>query len=97
MNLIMYFWQDDERTPETDVSPALEEDDKVKLLLLNKLDCNLFIRTFEHDFADCLILEHDKVLQIHMPPPNFGEKFVPGGSKLLFQHVAIYVSEAKVV
>ena len=57
----------------------------------------MFVRTFGHDFADCLVLEPDRSLQVYMPPPNFGDNFVPGGLKLLFQHVAIYVSEAKVI
>ena len=75
----------------------MEEDDTEKLLLLNKLDRSLFVRTFEHEFTDCLLFEPDKSLEVNMPPPNFGDNFVPGGPKLLFQHVAIYVSEAKVM
>eukprot|EP00250_Pteridium_aquilinum_P021886 c25256_g1_i1 orf=924-13886(-) len=82
-------------TSMTHISPALEEDDTEKVVLENKLGCDVVLRTFNHEFRDCKLLEAGNRLQIHVPPTKYGDAFTSEGLKLSYKRIAVHISEAR--
>ncbi|KAI5061209.1 hypothetical protein GOP47_0023714 [Adiantum capillus-veneris] len=76
------------------VSSALEEDNTEKVVLENKLGCCVFLRTLNHEFKDCKVLDAGSKVEIRVPPINYGDKFSSEKLKLSYQHIAVLISQA---
>ena len=76
---------------------ALEEDELEKLLVQNKLGCDLYMRKFVDNFEQVECLPMDESSMLHLPPVRFPDRFLDVNDSRPPRHfVAIHVSQAKV-
>lgn len=85
-----------EPSPDT-FNSALEEDELEKLLVQNRLGCDLYLRKFLDNFEQVECLSKDASSLVHLPPVRFPDRFVDVTDSRPPRHfVAVHVSEAKV-
>jgi vacuolar protein sorting-associated protein 13A/C len=76
---------------------ALEEDELEKLLVENKLGCDLYMRKFVDNFEQVECFPKDGSSLVHLPPVRFPDRFIDvTDSRPPRRFVAIHVSQAKV-
>ncbi|XP_024384462.1 uncharacterized protein [Physcomitrium patens] len=84
-----------EPSPDT-FNSALEEDELEKLLVQNRLGCDLYLRKFLDNFEQVECLSKDASSLVHLPPVRFPDRFVDVTDSRPPRHfVAVHVSEAK--
>lgn len=88
----------DYKEPSHDIlNCALEEDELEKLLVLNSLGCDLYMRKFVDNFEQVECLPKDGNNLVHLPPSRFPDRFIDATDPQPPRHfVAIHVSEARV-
>ncbi|KAG0568137.1 hypothetical protein KC19_7G189300 [Ceratodon purpureus] len=75
---------------------ALEEDELEKLLVQNKLGCDLYMRKFVDNFEQVECFPMDGSSLVHLPPVRFPDRFIDVNDSRPPRHfVAIHVSQAK--
>lgn len=79
------------------LNSALEEDELEKLLVQNKLGCDLYMRKFLDNFDHVECFPSDGSRLVHLPPVRFPDRFIDVNDSRPPRHfVAIHVSQAKV-
>lgn len=77
---------------------ALEEDDFQKVIVENKLGCDIYLKKFEQDLEIIELLQHEGHVSAWIPPPLFSDKLNVGtGYREARRHVAVQIFEARVV
>lgn len=75
----------------------MNEDDFQKVLIENKLGCDVYLKKIEQDKDSVEFLQHDNLVSVLMPPPSFSDKLnVVSRSEEARYYVAIQIFESKV-
>lgn len=76
---------------------ALEEDDLRKVILENRLGCDLYLRKVVQSTETIELLSSNKHVMISIPPPRFSDRLnVVNGCKEGRFYVAVQIFEAEV-
>ena len=76
---------------------ALEEDDFQKVIVENKLGCDIYLKKFEQDLETIELLQHEGHVSAWIPPPLFSDRLNVGtGSREARFYVAVQIFESRV-
>lgn len=75
---------------------ALEVDDSEKLVIENRLGCDLYIRQYRDNFEDIKLLKPDSNVHVHLPPPRFPDRLnAVTETKASRYYVAVHILDAR--
>lgn len=75
---------------------ALQVDDSEKLIIENRLGCDLYIRQYRDNFEDIELLKPDRNVLVHLPPPRFPDRLnAVTETKASRYYVAIHILDAR--
>ena len=76
---------------------ALEVDDSEKLVIENRLGCDLYIRQYRDNFEDIKLLKPDSNVHVHLPPPRFPDRLnAVTETKASRYYVVVHILDARV-
>ena len=73
---------------------ALKFDDSEKLVIENRLGCDLYIRQYRDNFEYIKLLKPDSNVHVHLPPPRFPHRLKE--TKASRYYVAVHILDARV-
>ncbi|KAJ8645273.1 hypothetical protein MRB53_007021 [Persea americana] len=75
---------------------ALEEDNFQKVVVENKLGCDIYLKKFEQDLETIEMLQHEGHVSAWIPPPLFSDRLNAGaGSREPRSYVAVQIFESR--
>ena len=76
---------------------ALEEDDSRKIVVENKLGCDIYLKKVENNSENVFLLQDDKQALVTIPPPRFTNQLnIADKSRRNRHYVAIRIFDVKV-